>query len=82
MKWENLKTEQCPKCGAFLKKATMYVCEFCGFRISFGKAISIVGTPTDLEAEASALLKKTAKKRRLPGAVEFPGKRPEVLSPA
>jgi hypothetical protein len=58
MEWENLKSEKCPKCGAYLNKGAMYQCSLCDFKISFGKAFQIVGKPTDLEKEAKLLLKK------------------------
>lgn len=64
MEWENLKEEKCPKCGAALSKEVMYVCRFCDFRISLGRAFEIVGKPKDLEQEANALLKKRKKRRR------------------
>lgn len=63
MEWENLKSEKCPKCGASLIKSTMYACSFCDFRISLGRAFEISGTPTDLEKEASDLLKKRRRRR-------------------
>ena len=58
MEWDNLKNEKCPKCNAFLKKDLMYICNFCGFRISFGKVHNILGTSPDLEKEADDFLKK------------------------
>ena len=63
MKWKNLKNEKCPKCGAYLQKGTMYFCEFCSFRISFGKAFGISGTRADLEEEADNLLRRNRKQR-------------------
>lgn len=64
MEWENLKEEKCPKCGAFLDKGAMYSCRFCGFRISLGKAFSIIGQEVDLQKDAKDLLKKKRSRRK------------------
>ncbi len=63
MEWENLKSEKCPRCGAFLDKGTMYQCRFCNFKISFGKAFEISGVHADLGKDANTLLKKRKKHR-------------------
>lgn len=62
MEWENLASEKCPKCAAFLKKDIMYHCGFCGFKVSFGKAYEISGVQGDLEKDANSLLKKRKRK--------------------
>lgn len=62
MEWDNLKNEKCPKCAAFLKKDTMYFCNFCSFRISFGKVYNILGMSPDLEKAGNLLEKKNEKK--------------------
>lgn len=64
MEWENLKSEKCPRCAAFLDKGTMYQCRFCNFKISFGKAFEISGVRSDLLKDAGALLKKNKNERR------------------
>lgn len=61
MNWENLKQEKCPKCGAYLVKTIQYECQFCNFKISFGKKFSLCGKVKSLESVADELLRNRKK---------------------
>lgn len=64
MDWNRLKEEKCPKCGAALVKVHMYICRFCGFRISYGKVYEITGGVTDLQKAADVLLGMAKRKKK------------------